>query len=138
MSAGTPPQAARLGRQGERAAAALLTRAGLRVLARNWRAGRLELDLVCRDGDTLVFVEVKTRSTAAFGGPAAAVSPAKRRALSRAAQIWLDEHGDWDRPCRFDVVCVVRAGEALELEHYPHAFDYEPPVGHRHAAWQPW
>ena len=84
------PQAAhlRLGQEGEDAAAELLTCKGFALLDRNWRLGRLELDLVCRDGDTLVFVEVKTRANAAHGGPAAALTPAKQRHLYRAAALF--------------------------------------------------
>ena len=58
----------RLGHAGEEAAATLLLRAGFRLLDRNWRQGRLELDMVCRDGAELVFVEVKTRRSEAYGG----------------------------------------------------------------------
>ena len=73
----------RLGQAGEEAAVMLLTRAGFTLLDRNWRQGRLELDMVCRDGREVVFVEVKTRRSDGYGGPAAAVTPAKQRALAR-------------------------------------------------------
>ena len=65
-----------LGRQGEDAARKLLERSGMKLLDCNWRSGRLELDIVCRDSDTIVFVEVKTRSGSTRGGPAAALTPA--------------------------------------------------------------
>lgn len=126
------------GRAGEEAAAALLRRAGLRILDRNWRHGRLELDMVCRDGATVVFVEVKTRASRAHGGPEGAVTPAKRRSLGRAAQAWLAAHDAWEAPCRFDVVCLVAADGTFTAEHYRHAFDFAPPLDSGHAPWQPW
>ena len=127
-----------LGRAGEEAAAALLQRAGFTLLDRNWRQGRLELDMVCRDGEELVFVEVKTRRSAGYGGPAGAVTPAKQRVLTRAAQAWLAAHDAWQNPCRFDVVCLLRHGDTFSAEHYPHAFDFSPALDRGHASWQPW
>lgn len=127
-----------LGRQGEDAALKLLQQKGFALLDRNWRSGRLELDIVCRDGDTVVFVEVKTRSQATHGGPAAALTPAKQRTLCRAARAWLAAHNAWSSPCRFDVVCVLREGDSLHLEHCRHAFECEPSVDSGDATWQPW
>ena len=127
-----------LGRQGEETAAALLRRAGMRILDRNWRQGRLELDLVCQDGATVVFVEVKTRASRERGGPEGALTQAKRRSLSRAAQAWLAAHGAWDAPCRFDVVCLVAHEGTFSAEHYRHAFDFAPSLDRGHAPWQPW
>lgn len=131
-----------LGRRGEEAAAALLRQKGCVILARNWRHGRLELDIVCRDGDTLVFVEVKSRRAHTQAGPADAMTPQKRRTLVRAAQSWLDAHDAWHVPCRFDVVTVVQdSSQRLHLEHLPHAFDVTSAgnaVDRGHASWQPW
>lgn len=133
---------ARLGRQGEEAAARLLTAKGFAVLARNWRQGRLELDLVCRDGETLVFVEVKSRRGDGLTRPDEALTPRKRRTLVRAARAWLAAAGDWSRPCRFDVVTVTASGpDSLHLEHIPHAFaldDAGAAVDCGHTPWQPW
>lgn len=108
------------------------------MLDRNWRQGRLELDLVCRDGETVVFVEVKSRKARGQGSPAEAVTPAKQRVLGRAAQAWLAAHQAWQSPCRFDVVCVLRDGDILRLEHHRHAFDFSPALDSGHAPWQPW
>src|SRR5690606_2171751 len=88
----------------EDAVQAHLERAGLHTLARNvgYRGG--ELDLVMRDGDTLVFVEVRYRAGAAFGGGFASVDGGKRRRLVRAAQLYLSGNPRLARcPCRFDV-----------------------------------
>lgn len=127
-----------IGRRGEDAAARLLKQQGLRILARNWRAGQLELDLVCQDGDTLVFVEVKTRQANGFSSPAEAMTARKRLAWYRAAQAWLAAHETWNGPCRFDVIFVTRRGSLVTPEHYPHAFDLDTLVGRRHASGQYW
>jgi putative endonuclease len=127
-----------VGRAGEAVAAALLRSKGLEILARNWRHGRFELDLVCADGETLVFVEVKTRQAEGLAEPADALTTAKRRALAKAAQAWLSAHAAWQRPCRFDVVCVLKRGLTFNAEHYCHAFDFSPALGSGHTAWQPW
>ena len=128
----------RLGKEGEDAAATLLKRKGYALLDRNWRQARLELDMVCRDGDTIVFVEVKTRGSDKHGGPAYAVSQSKQRTLCRAARAWLAAHEAWDQPCRFDVICALRNGSTLHLEHFCHAFDCPPALDSSHTSWQPW
>jgi putative endonuclease len=96
-----------LGNHGERIAAAYLTAAGLRVLDRNWRCRDGELDIVARDGDTLVFCEVKTRRGVGFGHPAEAVTPVKQRRLRTLAQRWLATHDEHAPDLRFDVVGVL-------------------------------
>ena len=96
-----------LGSRGERIAAAYLTRAGLRVLDRNWRCRDGELDLVARDGDALVFCEVKTRRGTGFGHPAEAVTRIKQRRLRTLAQRWLAAHDEHAHELRFDVVAVL-------------------------------
>ena len=127
-----------LGRDGERAAEALLKRKGLKVLERNWRAGRLELDLICRDGDALVFVEVKTRGRGSLAPGAAAVGREKRERLARAAASYLSEHQAWDAPCRFDIVEVAesRPGGELAARHLENAFGLDDVPGAARF-WQP-
>lgn len=112
-----------LGKIGENIASRFLQSKGYAILGRNWRYGRLELDIVCEDGDTLVFVEVKTRSGKNFGGPAGAITKTKQRHMFQAAQGWLLEHEAWRRPCRFDIVCLVKSGNTFGVEHYRNAFD---------------
>ena len=90
---------------------------GYQVVARNWRCPTGELDLVARRGRTLVFCEVKTRTSAAFGAPVEAVTPAKQARLRRLAGQWLESAG---RPgpvsdLRFDVASVL-AGEIEVIE----------------------
>lgn len=106
------------GQEAERAAAAFLQAKGLTVLERNFRAKVGEIDIVAKDGDEVVFVEVRARATKDFGGAAASVGGAKRRRLIRAASLWLQARG-WDGACRFDVVAL----DGGRLEHLPAAFD---------------
>jgi putative endonuclease len=100
---------------------------GLVVVARNYRPpeGQGEIDLVCWEGETLVFVEVKTRSTDEFGPPDRAVDSAKREALLRAARYYARRAGvEWES-VRFDVVDVV-VGEPTRIEHIRDAFAARP------------
>ena len=96
-----------LGVHGERIAAAYLTDAGLRVLDRNWRCREGELDLVVVREGAVVFCEVKTRSSLAFGSPADAVTRSKQRRLRGLAARWLAEHEVRARLIRFDVAAVL-------------------------------
>jgi putative endonuclease len=101
-----------VGRFGEDLAARHLSEAGLELLDRNWRCHEGELDIIARDGEVVAFVEVKTRSTLAFGAPAEAVNPVKAARIHRLAMRWLAEQRDQGMPpwrqLRFDVVSVVR------------------------------
>jgi putative endonuclease len=104
MSAIIPHSAQRIGAAGEEAAARHLASQGLTILARNYRVKGGELDLVCRDGATTVFVEVRRRARSDFGGAAGSITPAKRRRLILAARHWLAQYGEG--PCRFDCVLI--------------------------------
>jgi putative endonuclease len=106
---------AAVGRYGEQVAAAHLQQAGLVVLDRNWRCRWGELDLVVRDGDCLVGVEVKTRRSAVAGTPLEAITPAKVARLRRLLGLWLAEHPVRPRDLRLDAVAVLRpaSGPAL-------------------------
>jgi putative endonuclease len=97
-----------VGIYGERVAVRFLQDAGLEIIERNWRCREGELDIVAREGSTLVFCEVKTRSSTAYGDPAEAVVGAKATRLRRLAGRWLEEHpGHWAE-LRIDVVSVLR------------------------------
>jgi putative endonuclease len=114
-----------VGRFGEDLAAEHLAVAGLAVLERNWRCREGELDIIARDGAELVFAEVKTRSSLAFGTPAEAIDPVKAARIRRLALRWIDEHrsdGFW-QSVRFDVISVLRhrAG-GVEVQHLRGAF----------------
>lgn len=93
------------GARAEERALGYLLRQGLVLVERNVRSRRGEIDLVMRDGDTLVFVEVRQRSDARFGGAAASIGPVKQARLWRAAQTFLLRHPS-PPPCRFDAVCI--------------------------------
>lgn len=112
------------GRWGEAVAARYLTAAGLEVLDRNWRCDLGELDIVARDGDAVVFCEVKTRTSTAFGDPAEAVGWRKSHRIRALASRYLTDHPDAHAPdLRFDVVAVLRpaVGEPT-LRHVRGAF----------------
>ena len=106
-----------LGASGEDLAAAWYEAAGYAVLARNWRCREGEIDIVCARTRGIVFCEVKTRTTAAYGHPAEAVTPAKQRKLRVLAGLWLGqaELGYKPRELRFDVAAVL-AGELEIIE----------------------
>jgi len=113
-----------LGARGEKLAAQYLRRQGFKILYRNFR-GRTggEIDLVCRDRDTLVFVEVKTRTREDFGRPLEAVNTQKERRISMGALAWLRLLGNPDIFFRFDVVeVIIAAGEAPKIELVRNAF----------------
>jgi putative endonuclease len=94
-----------LGAEAEELACRVLRQAGYLVVTRNWRTRLGEIDIVARDGDVLVFVEVKARSTPGFGGAEGAVGPAKQRRIIAAAKAFLDATR-CDLASRFDVVAI--------------------------------
>jgi putative endonuclease len=112
-----------VGRYGERVAVDYLVDQGMHLLDRNWRCSAGEIDAIMRDGDALVFVEVKTRRSGSFGTPAEAVGHTKRTRLRRLAAIWLAQSNVHAPEIRFDLVSVVpqRAG-AAGVEHLRSAF----------------
>jgi putative endonuclease len=111
-----------LGRRGERAAEKHLRRSGYRIVARNFRAAGAEIDLVAMDGETLVFVEVKTRRSREAGAPEEAVDERKQKRMRRAAEIFAMRYRADDVTMRFDIVAVDASGERLEIELLRNAF----------------
>jgi len=112
------------GMRGEDAAAAYLERAGLSVEARNWRCPLGEIDIVARDGATLVLVEVKTRRSERAGTAEEAVSPAKQRKLVRLAEAYGQSGARAAESVRFDVIAIrVLAEDRALLRHYRGAFE---------------
>jgi len=112
-----------LGDRGERTAARFLKKTQrMRVLRRGYRTARGEIDLIARDGDALVFVEVKTRRR---GEPAEAVTVEKQRRITLAALHFLKRHNLLEQRCRFDVVAIVWPDDDIEptIEHYRNAFE---------------
>ena len=112
-----------LGRKGEAIAARHLVRSGLTIVERNWRCPQGEIDLVARDGDEVVFVEVKTRSSVAFGHPLEAITVQKLARLRRLAAAWCESHAGSHNSVRIDAIAVVapRRGP-VEIEHLERVF----------------
>ncbi|MBD2723702.1 YraN family protein [Hymenobacter armeniacus] len=111
-----------LGQAGEAAAADFFLAQGYQVLARGYRHGRAEVDLVLRQGNALlVFVEVKTRSSGQFGAPETFVSTRKKE-LFRLAATHLQEELDWRGDIRFDIVALTLLSQGFRLEHFEDAF----------------
>jgi putative endonuclease len=107
-----------LGAYGERVAARHLVEEGLVLLDHNWRCETGEIDLVLRDGDELVFCEVKTRNGTAYGHPLEAVDDVKTDRLVNLASRWMQDHDVVTSQVRFDMVGVVRSLRgAAEVEH---------------------
>ena len=113
-----------LGAAGEAAACADLERRGYRILARNARVDRVELDVVAERAGVVVFVEVKTRRNRACGAAAEAVDARKRARIARGAAAWLRATGRHPRRVRFDVItCEPAPGGAFHVIHWEAAFD---------------
>lgn len=125
------PEHLRRGQLGERAAKAHLQSHGLKFLTANFRSARGEIDLIFRDADCLVFVEVKTRSSEAWARPAAAVDARKKRLLSETALDYLRRLDDSRVKIRFDIVEVLLAdGAVREVRHLPNTFTLSKPLRH--------
>lgn len=107
---------------GERIAERWLRRQGYRVLARRFRSGHRDLDLVVERDGVVAFVEVKARRGWGLGDPLEAVRWRKRRELARSAWVWIDRHGRAGQSYRFDVVAVVLAEGRVLVRHVPDAF----------------
>jgi putative endonuclease len=128
-SSSSPPPHLRLGKRGETLACRFLRKNGYKILYRNFR-GRTggEIDVVCRDGDTLVFIEVKTRTREDFGRPFDAVNRDKRNRISRGGLAWLRLLDDPDILFRFDVVeVIISEGSEPRLEILRNAFSLPKP-----------
>ena len=111
----------RLGESYEERAAAYLKEQGLQILARNWHAGKLgELDIVAKDGNTLVFTEVKYRSKKTYGSPFEAIDSRKQARIAKLAMCYMKRYGiSFSSPCRFDCIGITGDGQ---VTHIPNAF----------------
>jgi putative endonuclease len=120
-----PPVSTRdAGDEAERAAGAFLEKRGMRVVERNFRARGGEIDIVAREGDILVFVEVRFRKEEEFGAPEETVGLPKRRRIASAAREYLSRvpRSSWTE-ARFDVIAVAGTGPDAAIRHFPGAFD---------------
>ena len=116
-----------IARIGELLAVQHLKARGCKILARNYRALRGEIDIIARDGKFTVFVEVKTRRSLKFGVPQAAVTWQKQRQISKVALAYLQSQNLLDAPCRFDVIAIHLSPrlEVLNLEQIESAFEFQ-------------
>jgi len=113
-----------LGDIGEKLAAEHLCRNGYTILHRNYRTRSGEIDIIARQGETLVFAEVKTRRSETFGSPAAAVTRRKQLQISRVAQEYIARENLYDSAARFDVVSVLApAGKKIHIDLIVNAFE---------------
>ena len=113
----------RLGISGEDLAARHLERAGWRVLARNYRFGHKEIDLIVRRGRTVAFVEVKTRARLRWGHPLLAIDYRKRAEIEHVARVWVERHARPGDELRFDAIAIYRsAAGGVHVEHVEDAW----------------
>jgi putative endonuclease len=121
---GRLPARKETGNRGEAIAARHLEDKGYVILARNWRQGHGELDLIAEQGGVIVFVEVRARHGDAFGAPEETLGPAKRAKLMETAQAWLSVNDRLDSPARLDVIAIDlnARNEVSRITHYENAF----------------
>jgi putative endonuclease len=112
-----------LGRRGETLAADHLVASGFEIVERNWRCPQGEIDIVATRAGELVFVEVKTRTSAAFGHPLEAITVVKLARLRRLAAAWCEAHPDNHLPIRIDAIGIIAPTRGLvEIEHLERVF----------------
>ena len=110
-----------LGKQGEEIAKKFLINLGYTIMETNWRFNKDEIDIIAKDGDEIVIVEVKTRSTDYYGFPEDAVNSRKEGFLIRATEAYLEEN-DLDIDTRFDIVAIVSNKKGTQIHHIVDAF----------------
>lgn len=110
------------GKEGEEKAAALLVEKGFEIIERNYRYGKGEIDIVARDKDFLVFVEVKSRESLEYGKPEEAITKRKMSQIRKIAEAYLAEKNITGENIRFDVVAILFLNGEISIEHYENAF----------------
>jgi len=110
------------GKRAEVLAANWLIAKGLRLIEQNVRTRFFELDLIMEEGELIVFVEVKYRSQAGYGGGVGAITAEKQRRITVGALCWLAERDMFERPVRFDVIEVIGDGPHDKIMHFPDCF----------------
>jgi putative endonuclease len=116
-----------LGKKGEEVALRFLKKRGYRIIEKNYVCKLGEMDIIAKERDTLVFIEVKTRTSTAFGPPQLAVNLSKQRQLSKVALNYLKEKHLEDVKARFDVVAILLGQKGEEIELIRDAFDLQYP-----------
>jgi putative endonuclease len=110
------------GTLGEDAAVEYLGKKGYRILERNYRFERGEIDIIAEEREVLVFVEVKARRSQAFGEPHEAVTARKQNQIRKVAEGYLFLHEINDKECRFDIIAIHYKGSKMSIEHFENAF----------------
>ncbi|MBL4752167.1 MAG: YraN family protein [Flavobacteriales bacterium] len=111
----------KLGEEGEEIACALLREKGYKIAERNWRTGKLELDIIATKDNTLVVVEVKTRTGNVHGDPEDFVTRPKQRHIIKATNEYILQK-DWNEETRFDIISIIMNGKETKVEHLENAF----------------
>ena len=112
-----------IGKQGEEIAVRFLSKQGYHIITRNYRTSLGEIDIIAQEGETLVFIEVKTRAGEGFGAPQAAVDRKKQEKITRVALVYLSQKKEAARPCRFDVVAIKSDFKGFRVELIRNAFE---------------
>jgi len=111
----------KLGQTGEQKATEYLKNKGYRILKRNWRSGKLEIDIIAENKDFIVFIEVKTRSDDYIEHPKSAINKEKQRSMIYAAENYI-RWNNIDKESRFDVIFIIRKGDEYQIDHIEDAF----------------
>lgn len=112
-----------LGKIGEDIAEELLRSKGYKIIKRNFRFGKGEIDIIAKDGDCLVFVEVKSRKNLDFGEPEYSITKSKQKQLKKIAEAYFYINGIDEQLCRFDVITIVgEKREEMKINHIENAF----------------
>ena len=114
-----------LGRQGEELAVTFLKQKGYIILQRNWQLGDLETDIIAKQGEEIVFVEVKTRASLNWGAPEDAVDELRKRRMTAAANAYL-KFNRIDNPFRFDIIAIILNQNEQNIDHIENAFSPRP------------
>jgi len=110
------------GNEGENLAASFLVQKGFEIIERNYRYGKGELDIIAKDKEFLVFVEVKTRESLEYGLPEEAITKRKITQIRKIAEAYLAENNLTDESIRFDVIAILLLGGEVSINHYENAF----------------
>lgn len=110
-----------LGKEGEELAVQFLQRLGYVIISTNWHEHKFEIDIIAKDKEEIVFIEVKTRSSNFFGSPEEAVTISKQKHLIEGADYYINKN-EIDLECRFDVIAIIKNDTATEINHIKSAF----------------
>ena len=113
----------KLGNAGENLAVNFLENHGYKILEKNFRIRAAEIDIIAEKDNTIIFVEVKTRSNIRKGTPAEAVNLRKQKKIIEAASVFLQDEKYFDKACRFDVIEIISEGKFFKVNHIENAFE---------------